>query len=480
MASSLFQSLKLYKIPLLLFLTTAAFYWSFAYDLDRADFPKLITLYAGLFFLSFKIIQLLKTRFWFLAGAALIFRLFFIFALPNLSQDFYRFIWDGRLLANGINPYLSTPDYLIESAHFGSISQAQQLVNGMGTLSASNYTNYPPINQLIFAVSGWFSDKNILFSVVIFRLFILLAEIGILFYGRKLLQKLDLPEYYIFWFILNPFVIIECFGNLHFESVMGFFILLSFYFLWKRKWIISAIILGLSISVKLLPLMFLPLFLKFFSSKKSDAEFIENRNLATPFSEKITELKSIKWTKLLGFYAIVLLTVILSFLPFYNSAFLNNFSESVGLWFQKFEFNASIYYIVRWIGFQIKGYNIIADAGRILPVITFIIILAIGLFRKNSSLKSLISGCVFALAFYFLLSTTVHPWYIVTPLLLSVFTKYRFPIVWSFMAILSYSAYGNAEFQENLWLVALEYLVVIGFAITEVFFPKKLSFSLLS
>jgi len=465
---------------LLLCLTAAAFYWSFAYDLDRTDFPKLITLYTGLFFLSFKIIQLLKTRFWLLAGAALIFRLIFIIALPNLSQDFYRFIWDGRLLADGINPYLSTPNLLMESAHFGSISQAQELVKGMGALSASNYTNYPPINQLIFAVAGLISKNSILFSVIIFRVFILLAEIGILFFGRKLLKHLNLPQYYIFWFLLNPFVIIECTGNLHFESVMGFFILLSFYLLWKRKWIISAIVLGISVSVKLLPLMFLPLFLKFFSIKKNTSEIIENRSFTNQISANISDLKSIKWVKLLSFYAIVLITVILSFLPFYNSAFLTNFSESVGLWFQKFEFNASIYYIVRWIGFQIKGYNIIADAGSILPVITFIIILVISLFRKKSSLKSLISGCVFALFFYFLFSTTVHPWYIATLLLLSVFTNYRFPIVWSFVAILSYYAYGNVEFQENLWLVTLEYIVVIGFAVIEVFFPKKLSFSLFS
>jgi len=368
----------------------------------------------------------------------------------------------------------------MESAHFGSISQAQELVKGMGALSASNYTNYPPINQLIFAVAGLISKNSILFSVIIFRVFILLAEIGILFFGRKLLKHLNLPQYYIFWFLLNPFVIIECTGNLHFESVMGFFILLSFYLLWKRKWIISAIVLGISVSVKLLPLMFLPLFLKFFSIKKNTSEIIENRSFTNQISANISDLKSIKWVKLLSFYAIVLITVILSFLPFYNSAFLTNFSESVGLWFQKFEFNASIYYIVRWIGFQIKGYNIIADAGSILPVITFIIILVISLFRKKSSLKSLISGCVFALFFYFLFSTTVHPWYIATLLLLSVFTNYRFPIVWSFVAILSYYAYGNVEFQENLWLVTLEYIVVIGFAVIEVFFPKKLSFSLFS
>ncbi|MDN3595452.1 mannosyltransferase [Zunongwangia endophytica] len=463
-----------------MFFSTIALYWSFAYDLDRSDFPKLFTLYVALFFLSFKLIQLLKTRFWLLAGAALTFRVIFIFALPTLSQDFYRFIWDGRILANGINPYLSTPDLLMENAHFGSISQAKELVSGMGSLSASNFTNYPPVNQFIFAISGWLSEQNIFSSVVIFRLFILLADFGILLYGRKLLKSLNLPEHQIFWFILNPFVIIECFGNLHFESVMGFFIILTFYLLQKQKWIFAAFVLGISVSVKLLPLMFLPLFLKFFSSKKNPSEIIQNRGLTAPISIIIADLKSVNWTKLLGFYAVVLLTVILSFLPFYNSAFLSNFSESVGLWFQKFEFNASIYYIIRWIGFQVKGYNIIADAGKILPMITLLIILGLSVFSKNKSLKSLILSFLFTICAYFLLSTTVHPWYIVTPLLLSVFTKYRFPIVWSFMAILSYSAYANPTFQENLWLVAIEYLVVIGFLLAEIYFPKQLRFSLLS
>jgi hypothetical protein len=37
------------------------------------------------------------------------------------------------------------------------------------------------------------------------------------------------------------------------------------------------------------------------------------------------------------------------------------------------------------------------------------------------------------------------------------------------MVFLSYSAYGPNGFSENLWLVALEYTAVIGFAIWEIF-----------
>ena len=38
--------------------------------------------------------------------------------------------------------------------------------------------------------------------------------------------------------------------------------------------------------------------------------------------------------------------------------------------------------------------------------------------------------------------------------------------------MLSYSAYGEDGFDEKLWLVALEYLVVIGFAVWEIFLKK--------
>ena len=39
----------------------------------------------------------------------LVFRLIILISTPNLSQDFYRFFWDGQLILNGFNPYLNTP-----------------------------------------------------------------------------------------------------------------------------------------------------------------------------------------------------------------------------------------------------------------------------------------------------------------------------------------------------------------------------------
>src|SRR5690554_2548814 len=159
---------------------------------------------------------------------------------------------------------------------------------------------------------------------------------------------------------------------------------------------------------------------------------------------------------------------IFTFLPFLSVDFIKNFTFTIGLWFQKFEFNASVYYLIRWIGFKIVGWNIIETVGKILPLVTFLCILVISFFRRNMNLKHLIQSMLFAVSIYLMLSTTVHPWYITTPLILSVFTNYKFPLVWSLMIFLSYSAYGKEGVNENLLLVAIEYITIISIALWEI------------
>ncbi|MCT8338927.1 glycosyltransferase 87 family protein [Flavobacteriaceae bacterium TK19130] len=454
--------LKAYRIPLLFALSSIALYFAFAYNLERSDFPKLIMLYGALFFLAYKLLQITKGSFWVLAGIGIAFRLVFIVALPNLSQDFYRFLWDGRWLAQGVNPYLFTPENFmkgLESLQGATIAQAEVLVEGMGTLNASHYSNYPPVNQLFFALAGLLAGKSVLESVIVLRLSIILADIGILYFGRKLLRNLKRNPHHIFWYFLNPFIIIEMTGNLHFESVMLFFLVWSLYLLQKKKWLWAAVLFGVSISVKLLPLLFLPLLLKFFRKKEVST--------AVPAGRRALDL-----TKLFTFWTITIATACITFLTFLSAEFLQHFSATIALWFQKFEFNASIYYIIRWIGFEVVGWNIIGTVGKILPIITILLVAALALFRRNNSISSLATAMLFAVFGYFLLSTTVHPWYVATPLLLCLFTNYRFPLVWSFMVVLSYTAYGKEGFDENLWLVALEYVVVIGYFYWEVFFNK--------
>ncbi len=476
---------KMYKMPLLLVVSCLLFYITFAYNLTRTDYTKLIMLYAALFFIFYKLVQILKHNISLLTWIAFIFRAVFILAIPNLSQDFYRFIWDGRMILEGLNPYLYTVESFINKDEF-PVFQAQELYAGMGQLNASHFTNYPPINQLCFVIAGLFTSKSILGSAIMMRLLIIAADFGTLYFGKKLLEKLRIPAHNIFWYILNPFIIIELTGNLHFEGVMIFFLIWSLYLLYSGKWQWAAVVLALSISVKLIPLIFLPLFFQWFMKRNVISNELSNKipnhSSATLSTNGQNDKKDfplwIRMTKLISFYAIVVITILLLFAPFYSSEFINNYTQTVALWFQNFEFNASMYYIAREIGYLFRGYNEIAIIGKITPIIVVLFVLIVTFFRKNKTTIELISAMLLVLSFYYFTTTTVHPWYVATLLILSIFTKYKFPLVWSFVIILSYLAYINlnkADKSENLWVIGLEYSIVYGVFFWEVFIKKESS-----
>jgi len=441
MASRISSYWNLHKFSFLLVLASLLFYTSFAYDLVRTDFIKLISLFFALFFLCYKLIQFEKWNFNFLLVSGILFRLIFLMVEPNLSQDFYRFIWDGELVRSGINPYLQTPDSIMANGEI-LLANAQELHNGMGSLSARHFSNYPPLNQLLFAISVFLGGKSIMGSLIVMRSIILLADIGIYYFGKKLLRHLNRSPHLIFWYFLNPLIIIELTGNLHFEGVMLFFFIWGLCFLSANKWLFAAIVFACSISVKLVPLMFLPLFVTYFGF-----------------------MKSIK------FYVALGITILLCLLPFYSIEFFNNYANTVGLWFSNFEFNAGLYNIIKQIAvkFDAKPWELIKTYGKLVPYIVIGFVLLLTFFRDNKKLSVLISSMLWVLALYYFLSSTVHPWYIIFLVGLTVFTEYRFPIAWSLVIILSYSAYENPEFKENLGFLLIEYLIVFGFMAYEIY-----------
>lgn len=431
---------KLHKVALLLALLSLAFYYIFAYHLDRTDFIKLLFLFAAAFFICFKLIQFEKWNFKFLLIAGILFRLVFLFAEPNLSQDYFRFIWDGQLVSHFLNPYVQVPNTLIEQSDL-VIANAIELHDGMGDLSASHFSNYPPLNQLIFALAALLGGKSILGSIVVMRLLIIGADLGILYFGRKLLKNINKSPHLIFWYFLNPLVLIELTGNLHFEGVMLFFFVWALYLLSVHKWQWAAVVYACSISIKLVPLMFLPLFLKHFNFRKS-----------------------------ILFYVVVGATSLLLLAPFYSAEFIANYSKTIGLWFSNFQFNAGIYSAVKEVAIQFdaKPWELIKTYGRITPILTIIAVLLLTFLRKNQRLPILISSMLWVLTLYYFMSATVHPWYVIFLVVLALFTEYRFPIMWSAVIILSYFAYSVTDFKENGWLLAFEYISVYTFIIYEI------------
>ncbi len=420
-------------------------FWFLGYTVDRTHSSVLISVYI-LLFLGCYLLYLRRLSLKQILGLGLLFRIILIGATPLLSQDFFRFIWDGMLLSKGLSPYTSIPDILIQSNIFSN-AFSQELYNGMGGLSAENHSNYPPLNQLGFYISYLIAGDSILGNIISIRFLLILADVGIFWLGIKLLGVFNLPKEKIAFYFLNPLVIIELTGNLHWEGFMIFFLLLGLYLIFRTqnlKW--SSVAMAASIATKLIPLILLPILWRYLKPVKS-----------------------------LTFAFLCILFSVIFFFPFFiNENNINNYLNTINLWFNRFEFNASIYYLIREIGYEIKGYNIIRQLGKVSPYIILGIIAAFSFIRKNKTPKMVVSGMLLVLSCYFFISTTIHPWYIITLVALSMFTHYTYPLIWSALAIFSYSAYGNSDFKENYLLIGIEYFIIYGVFLYELISRKSL------
>ena len=360
---------------------------------------------------------------------AILLRFSLLLAVPELSDDFFRFIWDGRLLNNGISPFASLPSKLMEDPAFNQLSINQQLFQGMN--SPDYFTVYPPLSQWVFYLTAWIFPENILGNIMVMRLIIILCEGGTIWLLLKLLQKYRLDPNKALIYAWNPLVIVELTGNLHFEAIMIFLILLAIYLLKVGNWKWSAVSIAAGVAIKLIPLIFLPLL-----------------------------VFRMAWKRLLGYWALAGAIIVGLFLTIWSPELIDGMKSSLSLYFQSFEFNASIYYLIREAGFAVKGYNIIASAGKIMGLTTLITILVFAWYSHKR--MSWPKAMIWVLTIYLLMSTTVHPWYVTPLVALAVFSDYKFPIAWSVLVMISYLGYTETGYQENLTLVAAEYLMILG------------------
>lgn len=436
------------------FLLLGAGYYAFGYVLDRSQSEILLVSYAGLWLLSWPWLRITnKTQYLALNSwrtdfyAGLILRMVLLFSWPQLSQDVYRFLWDGALFAQGISPYLYTPNSLITAQEPSGIDipNAAQLLSNMGALSASNFSNYPTIKQIIFALPYWLGLTGIMAQISMLRVVIILADIGVFFIGRRLLLYRSLNPKYINWYFLNPLIILELTGNCHFEGIMALSLLTGLLMLVGKRYLLSGTLLGVGIGIKLIPLMLVPVIVAYILRED------KNSSIAKP---------------LLYFGTGLMGTTALTFIPLLNPESLTHYTETTGLWFTKFEFNASIYYLLRWIGFQWKGYNLIAQIGPALSLITLLIILYLSyrVWRKRADLFQVM---MYSILVYLFCATTVHPWYWTTALVLSILVKSRIGLMGSLFIFLSYTAYrGDMVREQGLWL-SIEYISLFAYILWE-------------
>ena len=206
--------------------------------------------------------------------------------------------------------------------------------------------------------------------------------------------------------------IVECTGNTHFEGVMISFFFIALYFLLQQKIIIGSFFFAIAVQIKLIPLILLPFFFRYFGFWKS-----------------------------VKFYVITIAAVIAFGFIQLDSSNIENFGSSLRLYFKVFEFNSFVFYHYLQFGFWDTGYNMTKVYGPRLSYIAILLIFSIALIGDHFDWKKLFQRITIGFFIYLLLSNTMHPWYILPLLAFSLFSNFSFPVLWSFLIFFSYILY---------------------------------------
>jgi alpha-1,6-mannosyltransferase len=227
---------------------------------------------------------------------------------------------------------------------------------------------------------------------------------------------------------------IEGLVNLHFELVMVALLVVALDLILRRQMFVAGIFLGLAIQVKLIPLLLLPFFLPVLKWKNSF---------------------------LLGFVSLMIFG--LTSLVFIHPSNIHHVLASLQLYYGNFEFNSSTYRLLLKYGFWKYHFYRIPYYGLFLSRIATVLLLLFAWFRMDwSDWSTFFKRISWGFLAYYLCATTVHPWYLIVPLLFGLLAGYRFFYLWGFLVFLSYAFYSEA-FVPYLWAIhLLEYGILIG------------------
>jgi hypothetical protein len=174
--------------------------------------------------------------------AAIVLRLVLLPGTPTLSDDFYRFLWDGRVQLGGTNPYLYAPG----AAALDGVDYADRDDVDFPALR----TPYPPLAQATFlgvaAVDGRWRALKLLFG-----LFDLAVAAAIWWLAGARRHSATVL------YLLCPAVIVQTWDAAHLEAVAVFFVVLAAALLVRRRDTAAGVALGVAAAFRLAPLVLL-------------------------------------------------------------------------------------------------------------------------------------------------------------------------------------------------------------------------------
>jgi hypothetical protein len=293
----------------------------------------------------------------FIIITGIIFRITVIPAAPTTSPDVFRYMWEGKIVAHGINPYQVPP---------GAYRLNQYHSDLWAKIGFKNMTSiYPPFAQVAFLIGYKLSGESVWGLKVVY----LICEIITLIILLKLLRLKKINPGYVILYAWLPIPVMEYFINAHIDAVGITFFILFLYNIEKGRNKLSAVFFALSFLVKFYPIMLFPLLIKKIGIKK-----------------------------LVTFTSVFLLTTLIFYAPFLTSDFA--IKNSLTTYLLRWEFNGSVYNLIKMFSDQ--------DLARIMCGILLIINITIISFKY----RDFVNGTFGVFLSFVIFATTIYPWYL--------------------------------------------------------------------
>jgi hypothetical protein len=192
---------------------------------------------------------------WLIYGWTLAFQLLLLCTVPTLSDDIYRYLWDGHAANHGVSPYA----YAISAPELDALDVPIRALANHPEMASP----YLPVAQWLFRAVTWFFP----FQPFYLQAAMVLLSLGSGWLIAHLLEIAGLPRHRVLIYLWNPLVVIETAHGAHIDTWMVFLALLAVWLAlavgarqWSRlrhDWL-SPVVLALAALTKILPALLLP------------------------------------------------------------------------------------------------------------------------------------------------------------------------------------------------------------------------------
>ncbi len=330
--------------------------------------------------------DLKKNQLIWVIGIGIILRVLMLFSAPILEDDYYRYLWDGAVTANGINPYMYSPEEVLGGT--GIPTELSELAEESGEIiHGINHpdvrTIYPPIAQAFFALSYWLDS----WSLISWKLILIVFDLATLSLIFNALGILKLPSSYLIIYWWNPLLLKEIFNSAHLDVLVFPFVLSAIIMASQNRYIRSTVTLIIGMGIKLWPVFLLPILLRPIISKPKE---------------------------LLSALVVAAISIGILFLPIYLSG-LDNSSGFIA-YGQSWQNNDSAFRILIYISelsLNLLHYETFHKytVARFLVIALIAIWIAYITLGKTFKNEDLFKKSLLIIAFVFLISPTQFPWY---------------------------------------------------------------------